>query len=110
MQLGLQQSDITSVFQALDVTGDGEIEWDEFRVAFKPSDANYYLEDLESSFLRCMCLSSVLCLLVCLLFWVSKSLAVAESETISGIDMWRTRCLCLCLCLCLCRRLTLQGA
>jgi hypothetical protein len=41
MQLNLQQHEITAVFEALDVTGDGEIEWEEFRVAFKPSDANY---------------------------------------------------------------------
>ena len=52
MQLGLQQADITAVFEALDVTGDGEIEWEEFRVAMKPSDANYHLEDVEASFLK----------------------------------------------------------
>ena len=37
--------------QALDVTGDGEVEWEEFRTAFKPSDANYQLADVEVPFL-----------------------------------------------------------
>ena len=35
MQLNLQQQDITAVFEALDVTGDGQIEWDEFQVRFQ---------------------------------------------------------------------------
>jgi hypothetical protein len=52
MQLNLQQQDITAVFEALDVTGDGQIEWDEFQVAFKPSDANYQISDVESAVLR----------------------------------------------------------
>ena len=55
------------------MTGDGEIEWEEFRVAFKPSDANYQIEDLELAFQKfaevfiyiVVCILIHVCLSVC---------------------------------------------
>jgi len=41
MNLGLSQQEISACFTSLDIDNDGIVEFEEFRAAFKPADANY---------------------------------------------------------------------
>lgn len=41
MGLGLSQQEISACFTTLDIDNDGIVEFEEFRAAFKPADANY---------------------------------------------------------------------